>query len=391
MSKHPYQIGLLGDYQPHQAAIEATVRARFDELGISGEYQIVAGSEVINRDRLAPFAALFFGYAGAATSTATELRDALADSVVVLPIVDDLTSFSAHVPPELRGVNGVAKNPADPGFNAAVGTLLEGFKLLRRDRRLFISYRRDDSSAIANQLYDVLDRRGFDVFLDTRGVPPGEDFQAVLWHRMADSDVVVLLDTPNFLESRWTEAELTKANATNIQVLHVLWPGRPASAPAAFSRFFSLANGSFQSHDQGKNGLLQDTIADLIAVEVEGLRARAIAARHRYLTDAFCDAARARSLSVVVQPSRHIVVTAPKGTYVVVPLVGVPNALRLHEVEIELASSNSRGPFGTWALYDERGLLTGILEHLDWLNDSLPLEAVSVFSVATRLDQMASP
>ncbi|MEW3673962.1 toll/interleukin-1 receptor domain-containing protein, partial [Pseudomonas aeruginosa] len=75
-------------------------------------------------------------------------------------------------------------------------------------------------------LYDALDARGFDVFIDVRSVPPAADFQSQLWHRMSDSDVVVLIDTPGFREGRWTAEELARANATNVQILHLLWPGQ---------------------------------------------------------------------------------------------------------------------------------------------------------------------
>jgi hypothetical protein len=106
-----------------------------------------------------------------------------------------------------------------------VSVAFENFRLLRSERRLFISYRRVESQGIAIQLYEALDALGFDVFLDTHGVPPATDFQSVLWHRLADSDVVVLLDTPDFRTSRWTVQELARANATSLQILHLLWPG----------------------------------------------------------------------------------------------------------------------------------------------------------------------
>ena len=55
---------------------------------------------------------------------------------------------------------GVELHRADPDFERDVATVLENFRLLRQDRRLFISYKRDDSRRIAMQLYEALDRRG---------------------------------------------------------------------------------------------------------------------------------------------------------------------------------------------------------------------------------------
>jgi TIR domain len=67
--------------------------------------------------------------------------------------------------------------------------------------------------------------RLFDVFLDTHGIAPAEDFQTMLWHRLCDSDVLVMLDTPNYFGSRWTSAEFGRALAKGIAVLRVGWPG----------------------------------------------------------------------------------------------------------------------------------------------------------------------
>lgn len=43
--------------------------------------------------------------------------------------------------------------------------------------------------------HDVLSGRGFDVFLDTHDIRPGNPFQEMLFQRLADSDVVIMLDT----------------------------------------------------------------------------------------------------------------------------------------------------------------------------------------------------
>jgi hypothetical protein len=95
---------------------------------------------------------------------------------------------------------------------------VEGYGLLRERRRLFISHRRADTSGVAAQLYEALDTAGPDVFLDTHGVlRPGEPFREILWHRLADTDVAILLDSPGFLDSRWTEEGPARANTSNIR------------------------------------------------------------------------------------------------------------------------------------------------------------------------------
>src|SRR3546814_3711382 len=99
--------------------------------------------------------------------------------------------------------------------------MLECVGLLRRQRRVFVSYRRVESRAAALQLPDLLASRGFDVFLDTHDIRPGEPFQDVLWHRLVDSGVSVMLDTPTYFDSRWSRKEIGRASAEEIQGLRV--------------------------------------------------------------------------------------------------------------------------------------------------------------------------
>src|SRR3546814_1834253 len=102
--------------------------------------------------------------------------------------------------------------------------MLECVGLLRRQRRVFVSYRRVGSRAAALQLHDLLASRGFDVFLDTHDIRPGDTFQDVLLHRPVDSDVMVMHDTPTYFDSRWTRQDKGKASAEEVQVLRVIWP-----------------------------------------------------------------------------------------------------------------------------------------------------------------------
>lgn len=90
---------------------------------------------------------------------------------------------------------------------------------------------------------------------------------------MADTDVIVLLDSPGFLASRWTTQELAKANSTNIQVLQLIWPGNKLEANAAFSRALILESSDFQK-TTGIGSRLKEATVQRIVTEAESLRAR---------------------------------------------------------------------------------------------------------------------
>lgn len=74
---------------------------------------------------------------------------------------------------------------------------------------IFISYRRADAAANVGRLFDWLtryygeDRVHFEqVFVDTDGIDPGQDFEQVLNRRLAAADVVLVVIGPHWLDAR---------------------------------------------------------------------------------------------------------------------------------------------------------------------------------------------
>jgi hypothetical protein len=213
-----YQIAIFADgADSYAATLRATIQRSISDLGVpSSMLSFLNEASVSSRDRKSPTVGAFFGLAPHPAPATPALTDLIRDATLVVPIVPALDRFTEFVPTDLRPINGMALRPEDPGLERIASVLLEGLGLLRKSRRLFISYRRVETQGIAIQLYEQLDANGFDVFLDSHSIRPGEPFQEVLWHRLADTDVVVLLDSPGFLSSRWTEEELARANSTNL-------------------------------------------------------------------------------------------------------------------------------------------------------------------------------
>lgn len=387
-----YQVGILGQPKGRDASLEKLLKQRLADLGIDpSAVTMLPEARIAGRERTKPFIGIFFGYPGADDAAHPILSDLIDDSVVIIPTVGNVTAVPTDIPAKLQNINCLPLSGSDADFERLTSLLLENFRLLRTDRRLFISYRRTESQRIAIQIYEKLDSLGFDVFLDTRSVPPAMDFQNVLWHRLADSDIVVLLDTPGFRESRWTREELARANATSIQILHVLWPDSAPDGTSAFSEFLSLKPADFAGADQiGGQSLLEAARVDDIGTAAESLRARALSARHRYLVDNFCDQARALGATATLQSERFIRLELGKDkTIAVVPAIGVPSATRYQEIQTAIAGSG-KDYARIWLLYDERGILDSWLKHVEWLNKHLPLSAVRVTDSTSRI-QVEAP
>ena len=188
--------------------------------------------------------------------------------------------FATYIPDFLQASNGLRCRYDDPDMTELVAAMLECVGLLRWQRRVFVSYRRVESRAAALQLHDLLTARRFDVFLDTHEIRPGDSFQDVLWHRLCDSDVMLMLDTPTYFDSKWTRQEIGRANAKGIHVLRIVWPDHKPN------KFTDLAETIYltPAELEGANGPIVDLKANEIVLAVERLRGRSIASRYMAIT-----------------------------------------------------------------------------------------------------------
>jgi hypothetical protein len=370
----------LGEYV---SRLDHALDLSFSHLGVNVKkflVRVVTGMAAPALDPRMPTVAVFFGSIPSPKLAAEDMKtldQLVTDGVLIIPVVTDTGQFSTLVPPQLATLNGISFTDCGAEFERLAARVLEGFGLLREKRRLFISYRRVETSSVAGQLYEALDAAGFDVFLDTHGVlRPGEPFQDILWHRLADTDVAVILDSPGFLSSRWTDEELARANTSNIQILQLLWPGQTEGATAAFSTFYPLTPDEFAGADTlGPAARLVDPGIGKIVDAIEGLRARAIGARLAFLVREFALEARRAGLSVHTTLERALVVSG-SGTdrVLVLPAIGVPDAERyenLVELQNRELSTGRTYLLPPILLYDQTGIRTRWLQHLSWLNGNL--------------------
>jgi len=403
-----YQLVLLGHEGDLEVArltdkLQAALNVGLSHLGVNMRKFLVcstSGAAGPAIDKRFPTVAVFFGLTPSPrlpAADANRLGQLLIDGNLIIPVVANIDHFSTFAPREIAELNGVSIADCGADFERLAARILEGFGLLREKRRLFISYRRVETSGVAAQIYEALDAAGFDTFLDRHGVlRPGEPFQEILWHRLADTDVAVLLDSPGFLASRWTEEELARANSSNIQILQVLWPGQAEAATAAFSAFHPLTADDFMAVETiGPTARLADSSVTTIVDAVEGLRARAIGARHSFLVREFAIEARRAGLVVHTTLERALIVSSPSGHRVLVqPAIGVPDAERyeileqLQQREVRAGRTYSGSPI---LLYDQTGIRARWLEHLGWLDRNLTcVQSLSIVDAKDWLTDLRS-
>lgn len=292
------------------------------------------------------------------------LRSLSEDRVPIIPIARLGERFE-DFPDILKPLNGTTIKEDDPDLVAIGTTVLDAIGLLREKRRVFVSYRRTEARDIAVQLHDDLTGKGFNVFLDTHAIRPGKVFQDELWQHLCDSDVVIMLDTPGYFESKWTREEFGRAQAFGVHLLRLVWPGHKPQAETSLSQTRYLETADLEGKLLCKNALNE------ILISVEQLRARGIAARHLAISGKLQSEVNGIGGRVVGAGAyRAISVELKDGTQAwIYPVVGVPTAPLMNNIARRASAANHKGPF---LVYDHMGIADPWLEHLEWLDRHIP-------------------
>lgn len=356
-----YEIVVFQD--PFDPAAVAEWRTKIEELIEPFELRMdrdVAWTVNPSLLRITPTVATTILYLSA--DHAPKPETLLAAKVPILPVVPDLSQVGARIPPALQHLNCLGI--AEQGIDRGAGVLLETLGLLPRQRRIFLSYKRSEAGEAAVQLADALANRQFEVFLDTRGVPPAEEFQAQLWHKLCDCDVLLMLHTPGYFKSRWTSAEFGRALAKHIPVLQVTWPDDTPDARTQTAARAEL----LPSEVDPATGRLADAAIERIALQLETLRARSHAIRNLNLISRLRSAVQlvgGQMLGQGIQSSVHFQLADGRKIRLF-PNVGVPTSDALH------LASGQPGEGVAAVAYDEIGMLPSWVAHLDWLGSHIP-------------------
>lgn len=378
-----YELAILGEpTAAERRALTATLAAMVDEFGLAIDTDVLLhdATTIAARDHRAAFAAAYFG--NAAHVDAALAREEMQASAPIIPTIASGGDFGTEIPDFLQSANGLRRRSDDPELTELAAALLECVGLLRRQRRVFVSYRRIESRAAALQLHDLLTARGFDVFLDTHNIRPGDPFQDVLWHRLCDADVLVMLDMPNYFESKWTRQEIGRARAKEIHVLRVVWP---AHTP---SRLTDMAETIFLevSELEGSDGPIVAATADNIALAVERLRSRSIASRYMSITGKLrADAEKVGATIEGIGAHRAIAIRLLDDRKIwAYPVVGIPNAETLNDIADKAKRADQRET--PVLVYDHIGIRDAWVAHLRWLDENIKtVRAIRVSEAAWDL------
>lgn len=351
-----YTLGLFGSPTVQERSeIGDFVAAATRPLGmtIGNEISIVTNPSDMIADGGRTSASAYFVAPGAPEAGLAEL---VRLGVPIIPVLRQGRS-ATEIPAMVSHLN--ALDLSKDSTKRLASALLECASLLPKQRRVFLSYRRTEAREAALQMFDALSERQFDVFLDTHGVPPAADFQNTLWHRLCDSDILLMLDTPGYFASRWTDAEFGRALAKSVPVLRVGWPETVRSPRTGVADDISLTDGEIDV----VTGRLTRPAIEKICAGAETSRSQGLAVRRLNFLSRFRQAVEQIGGSISGIGAHHAIhVTLPTGkSLTAYTSLGVPSAEHLHQ-------AHDRTPAGDVAVvYDSVGLDREWVGHLEWL------------------------
>ena len=371
--KYKYQLILLGSNVPLEQEILNLLDYELNNLGIPIDYikKIDSTSFENEYSGREPAFALYFGDIGGSHKDLDITNKLLIDGTMILPIYFNESKFKFEIPCILENQNGLLYKKSK--LNTIVNLVLESFDLLRNTRKVFISYKRNESTTVAIQLYESLEANNFDVFLDTHSIPKGESFQEELWYRMTDCDVIVLLNTSGFFESHWCKEEFAEADASQIGIVQLFWPDYPIrniheSSHISFPT--QLTEEDFIDKIYDSNGKFTSNLIEKISQEVESVRARNLASRQDSLITNFKTIAKNNGRVVTIQPEKILTEDFSNGERILyIPTIGIPQSSSCQSAEIkkELLGYDD---VSIRLIYDDLRIRDKWLNHLDWLNDN---------------------
>lgn len=364
-----YQLIFLGDIDnPACNAIRERLHERIREMGVLEDMFIDVFTSNFHDDyqNKQPSFVYYFGKINHQGRDKDILSILMSNGDPIIPLYFTEGGFYNEVPEEILKMNG--KPYQADNLDAYVNYALESLRLMRKNRKLFISYRRTDSSKIANQLFDALIRCNYDVFLDAYSIRAAENFQEELHHRLSDCDVLIQLYTAGFKDSEWCKQEIAAANQKQIGVVEVVWPDVELDKHNYLCEPFMLNAESFDGDFRDTQTRIKDDVATQLSYTVESVRARNMAARQDNLVGEFISEAEKQGKQLI-QEYVYLIEHLDGGMRIFIPAVGVPQSYDCFD-SLRFKEHLSVKNVEIYLIYDDLRVKKAWIQHLDWLNDS---------------------
>lgn len=309
------------------------------------------------------------------------VRDAHRNGLVVLPVVEDLGSFHAHVPDAASAFNGFEWSGHNPE-QRLVRMIFEQLDIEDRDRRVFISHKRSDGLAAAEQLHDQLTHVRFRPFIDRFAIDPGSDVQADIADALERFAFLLVLETPDAHLSHWVYDEVDYALAHAMGLLIVRWPGNPMPVPGSVGLPRIELEPAEICRDSHGYEVLTSGAVDRVIREIEAAHARGIVRRRRMLLRSVQEAAESRGATCIPLKDWSLEINSPSGRSIVAVAPRLPESEDLHRLDLARGLVDSSA--SACVVHASRHLTAERQAHLEWVTGGRNLELIPENAIGGR-------
>lgn len=315
-----------------------------------------------------PYVVIYLGNqpSQADPDTASEISYEIARGATIFPVVSDLEDFGSEVPEVLAHANGFAWND-DASLRRLTRLLMEELGIEERQRRVFISHRRDDGLGAAEQIHDELTHLRFQPFIDRFAIRKAADVQAEIADALEDHAFLLLLETPLAHKSDWVYDEVDYALSHAMGVLIVRWPGEVVEVPGSSGIPRLQIHEDELVDDEHNFSIFTDAAIDRIVERVEEAHALGIVRRRRALVKSIEESARAAGFrSCISLKDWRLLVETHDGRLVVGTTPRLPNATDLQGVDV--ASTDVAASLPGLLVHSARQIPEHLHQHLSWVS-----------------------
>ena len=314
----------------------------------------------------APSIGVYFGSPDAAVHSGVRasVEAAIRAGLVLIPVVAELSEYATCVPDSLASANGFAWDGAGAAERLA-RLLLQELGIEDRQRRVFISYRREDGLAAAEQLHDQLSHKGFVPFIDRFAIRSGRQVQEAIADALEDHAFLLLLETPLAHTSDWVFDEIDYAISHTMGALILQWPHNPEPVPGSQGLpRLPLCPNELLVDDHGYE-ILKDTTLDKVLARVEAAHAQGLVRRRRMLVQSVEEAASAAGCTCVPLPGWRLLVEHAGHSTLLGITPRLPTAEDLQD--LDQARSASGVDRSAVLVHSARALREQLRSHLTWV------------------------
>lgn len=247
--------------------------------------------------------------------------------------------------------------------------------------RIFISYKRQDTEALALDLYKRLSSEslGFEVFLDTRKLDVGAKFMDEIRLSIVESDIFLFLDSVSYWKGVYTKKELYSAMSSCTGIIRI------SSQKDAFSLESKNVVRAFDKNTiliQKTNSIDDKEFTKLIKI-IHNSRINFLKNKIERI-NSFCGVHKNERTSLWAFDI--------KGS-MICPILGVPSSQRIEGIERKIMEKNNeKAAFSI--LYDHWNIPYAYNRHIQWIvneKSNIGIETLQTVHKQTEVTQEKAP